>query len=114
MISKGFKVMWLRILIGVLFIGLLVIGFQYMQAQRTQLIIHYLVNDKNYTESDIADIKTIGPHIATPLSTIVVFKDEPNAQYWYKVEEDRIIQYNQVPAIYDYKQKYIHSESNES
>lgn len=98
-----YKKTWITILI---ILGLTVhFGLNYYKD--TQEVISYLVEEKEYKQSDIAEIKTyIGK--APLVSTSVIFKDEPNAMYMYMYKKFR--QYGQIPATNDLKQKYIHSE----
>lgn len=105
-----YKKTWITILSIVVVLGLTIhFGLNYYKDKVTQEVISYLVEEKGYKQTDIAEIKTyIGK--APLVSTSVIFKDEPNAMYMYKKNLDKMEQYGQIPAINDLKQKYIHSE----
>lgn len=75
----------------------------------SEQVMSYLVNEKGYTPSDIAEIKTTNGK-ASPMLTTIIFRDEPNAMYFYTVRDHKVLQINYVPAIYDYKQIYKHAE----
>ena len=81
-----------------------------VQDRMTNKVMNYLVQKRGYKESQIAEIETSDPSKAPVMSTMVMFRGEPNAMYFYKIEEGKVVQYGQAPAIYDFKQKYIHSE----
>lgn len=75
----------------------------------SEQVMNYLVNEKGYAPSDIAEIKTTNGK-ASPILTTIIFRDEPNAMYFYTVRDRKVLQINYVPAIYDYKQTYKHAE----
>ncbi|MDN4620429.1 DUF3139 domain-containing protein [Paenibacillus sp. PsM32] len=85
-------------------------GVEYYKKQVTQKVINYLVLEKGYQSTDIAEIKTYISK-APVVSTSVIFKDERNAMYMYKSDNGQMEQYHCIPAINDLKQKYIHAEN---
>lgn len=85
-------------------------GIEYYKKQVTQEVMNYLIQQKGYQSTDIAEIKTYISK-APVVSTSVIFKDERNAMYMYKSDNGQMEQYQCIPAINDLKQTYIHAEN---
>ncbi|CAH1203311.1 DUF3139 domain-containing protein [Paenibacillus sp. JJ-223] len=92
-ISKGKLVIFL-------FLALILGIFAFLwnvQRSREAEVQAYLVDVKGYSKADILAIDT---HFgkAPLVNTEVIFKDEPNARYFYKKENGAIFQYNSAPV----------------
>ncbi|TKH39062.1 DUF3139 domain-containing protein [Paenibacillus polymyxa] len=97
----------IAIFIATLFASIWILS-SYTKSYTQNEVFSYLVKAQGYKPSEIYSVET---QIAkAPLiSTQVIFKDEIDARYFYKKEQDKIIQYNQAPAkgvddgTYNYK-----------
>ncbi|WP_052714253.1 DUF3139 domain-containing protein [Paenibacillus dauci] len=110
MIIKNIKALGMLLLTIAAIWSVFTITLSIIQDRMTNKVMTYLVQERGYKESQIAEIETSGISKAPVMSTMVMFRGEPNAMYFYKIEEGKVVQYSQAPAIYDFKQKYIHSE----
>ncbi|WP_339276705.1 DUF3139 domain-containing protein [Paenibacillus sp. FSL W8-0426] len=92
-ISKGKLVIFL---LFALIIGIFAFLWN-IQRSREAEVQAYLVDVKGYSKADILAIDT---HFgkAPLVNTEVIFKDEPNARYFYKKENGAIFQYNSAPV----------------
>lgn len=73
-------------------------GIEHYKKKVTQEVMNYLIQQKGYQSTDIAEIKTYISK-APVVSTSVIFKDERNAMYMYKSDNGHDIEIRTKASI---------------
>ncbi|MCM3697825.1 DUF3139 domain-containing protein [Paenibacillus macerans] len=85
----------------------IIVFTQYSTRNLESEVFNHLLNE-GYQKEEILSVKSeLGK--APVFSATVIFKDEPNARYFYKKENGAIIQYSRAPVKgidFDYQYKH--------
>lgn len=105
------KKRWVWVTASIITLILMIWGYsKYTVIHAQNQVLNYLTEVKKYNSADIYSIETLISK-APLVSTEVIFKDEMDARYFYKVEDGKVIQFSQAPVRgvdpgkYDYKHK---------
>lgn len=107
------KKRWIWVIASIFTVIFMIWGYsKYNVIHAQNQVLNYLTEVKKYNPSDIYSIET-SISKAPVVSTEVIFKDEMDARYFYKVEDGKVIQFSQAPArgIDTEKYDYKHEES---